>query len=128
MSFEQPTSSLHSPAVAMADPRTYVADRDSNLPKTGCFFVASPAVLSCMIPGQLLYSQQAGSRPVSPRPSRDSTRPLYFILGRAITLDVIKTCKRVSFVKCTCVVRMYHACVCVRVCVCVLQAPAVDWQ
>ena len=49
VSFEQPTSSLHSPVAAMADPRTYVADRDSNLPKTGHFFVASPVALSCMV-------------------------------------------------------------------------------
>ena len=57
MSFEQPTSSLHSLTAAMADPRTHIADRDSNLPKTGRFFVASPAALSCMVPGQLLFSQ-----------------------------------------------------------------------
>ena len=85
---EQPTSSLHSPAAAIADPRTYVADRDSNLPKTGRFFVASPAALSCMVPGQLLFSRQGSSRPVL-RPSRDSTRPLYFTLGRVITLNNI---------------------------------------
>ena len=40
MSFEQHNSSLDSPVAAMADPRKCVADRDSNLPKTGCFFVA----------------------------------------------------------------------------------------
>ena len=29
--------------------------------KTSRFFVASPATLSCMVPGQLLFSRQAGS-------------------------------------------------------------------
>ena len=58
MSFEQQTSSLHSPEAAMADPWTYVAH---NVQKTGRFFVASPAALSCMVPGQLSFSRQAGS-------------------------------------------------------------------
>ena len=35
-----------------------------------------PVTLSCMVPGQLLFSRQAGSRPVLPRPSRDSITPV----------------------------------------------------
>ena len=82
-SFEQPTSSLHSTAANMADSWTYIADRDSNLPKTGHFFVASPAAL---VPGQLLFSRLAGLLPISPRPSHNSNTfvsiwPLYFTLG-----------------------------------------------
>ena len=55
---EQP---LHSPVVAMADPRKYVADRDRNLPKTSHFVVASEAALLGMVPGQLLFLPKAGS-------------------------------------------------------------------
>ena len=88
VSFEQLTSSLHSPTAAMADPWTYVADRDSNLPKTGCFFVAYPA-WSIVI----LVTSWLATRLALPK-SRDSytsvsTRPLYFTLGRAITLDTL---------------------------------------
>ena len=101
VSFKQPTSSLHSITRSshdMADLWKHVAYRDSNLPKTSRFFVASPAALLCMVPGQLLFPWKAGSRLVSPRPSRESdtsvsTWLLYFTLGSTITLDTLPSVK-----------------------------------